>query len=93
MATAPDTVRRLRLGAVYAGVRDRNPKAAAARSLADAVASRVPAAGLLPDPQVQLGFMNYALPALRPMDRLGMVQVQVMQMLPLGGKLPLSGRI
>lgn len=91
-SAAVDTAR-LRLGAVYAGVRERNPKAAAARSLADAVATRVSAAGLLPDPQVQLGFMNYELPALRPMDQLGMVQLQVMQMLPLAGKLPLSARI
>ncbi len=88
-----DTAPRLRLGTVYAGVRERNPKAAAARSLAEAVAARVPASGLLPDPEVQLGFMNYELPALRPMELLGMVQLQVMQMLPLGGKLPLSRRI
>jgi outer membrane protein TolC len=88
-----DTVPRLRLGTVYAGVRDGNPKAAAARALAQATAARVPAAGLLPDPEVQLGFMNYELPALRPMATLGMVQLQVMQMLPLGGKLPLSSRI
>jgi outer membrane protein TolC len=78
---------------VYGAVRDRNPKAAAARALAEAFEARVPAAGLLPDPEVQLGFMNYDLPSLRPMDPLGMVQLQVMQMLPLGGKLPLSGRI
>lgn len=88
-----DTALRLHLGSVYDGVRDRNPKAAAARSLAEAVEARVPAAGVLPDPEVQLGFMNYSLPGLRPMDPLGMVQLQVMQMLPLGGKLPLSTRI
>jgi outer membrane protein TolC len=92
-ATVRDSVPRLRLGAVYDGVRERNPKAAAARSLADAYGARVPASGLLPDPEVQLGFMNYELPGLRPMDPLGMVQLQVMQMLPLGGKLPLAGRI
>ena len=92
-AMVRDTVPRLRLGTVYAGVRDSNPKAAAARALAQATAARVPAAGLLPDPEVQLGFMNYELPALRPMATLGMVQLQVMQMLPLGGKLPLSSRI
>jgi outer membrane protein TolC len=90
---ARDSVRLLRLGTVYAAVRDSNPKAAAARSLADAFRARVPASGLLPDPAVQLGFMNYELPGLRPMDPLGMVQLQVMQMLPLGGKLPLSSRI
>jgi outer membrane protein, heavy metal efflux system len=95
-ATTPavaDTTLRLRLGAVFAAVREQNPKAAAARSLANAVAARIAAAGTLPDPEVQLGFMNYELPSLRPMDPLGMVQLQVMQMLPVGGKLPLSGRI
>ncbi len=89
----PDTASGLRLGAVYAGIRERNPKAAAARSLADAAGARVSPAGTLPDPEVQLGFMNYRLAGLRPMDPLGMVQLQVMQMLPLGGKLPLSSRI
>ncbi len=88
-----DSVPRLRLGEVYAGVQERNPKAAAARSLADAAAARVSPAGVLPDPEVQLAFMNYKLPELRPMDPLGMVQLQVMQMLPIGGKLPLSSRI
>ena len=83
----------LRLGALYGAVGERNPRGAAARSLAEAFGARVPAAGLLPDPEVQLGFMNYELPALRPMGALGMVQLQVMQMLPLGGKLPLSKRI
>ncbi|HEX6316040.1 MAG TPA: TolC family protein [Gemmatimonadaceae bacterium] len=88
-----DSLPGLRLGAVFAAVRDQNPKVAAARALADAASARVSPAGALPDPEVQLGFMNYGLPDLRPMDPLGMVQLQVMQMLPLGGKLPLSSRI
>ena len=88
-----DTTRRLRLGAVFAAVSEGNPKAAAAQSLANAAQARIPAAGTLPDPALQLGFMNYELPSLRPMDPLGMVQLQVMQMLPVGGKLPLSSRI
>ena len=37
--------------------------------------------------------MNYTLPRLAPMPALGMTQLQVMQMLPLGGKLGLSGRV
>jgi outer membrane protein TolC len=37
--------------------------------------------------------MNYELPSLKPMDVLGMKQLQVMQMLPLGGKLGLSRSI
>lgn len=83
----------LRLGDVYAALSQRSPKAAAARALADATAARVPGATLPPDPEVQLGFMNYDPARLRPMDPLGMVQLQVMQMVPTAGKLGLSGRI
>lgn len=83
----------LRLGDAYAGVRQSNPKIAAARSLADAFRARIPGASLPPDPQLQLGFMNYTIPGLRPMDPLGMSQLQLMQMVPTAGKLGLSGRI
>jgi cobalt-zinc-cadmium efflux system outer membrane protein len=91
-AGSQDTTR-LRLGDVYAAVAERSPKIAAARYLASAADARILAASTLPDPQVQLGFMNYSLPRLGPMDPLGMVQLQVMQMVPTAGKLPLSGRI
>jgi len=37
--------------------------------------------------------MNRELPSLAPMNPLGMTQIQLMQMLPLGGKLRLAGRI
>jgi hypothetical protein len=37
--------------------------------------------------------MNYTIPGLAPMPTLGMTQLQLMQMLPLGGKLALSGRV
>lgn len=83
----------LRLGDVYAGVRQRNPKAAAARSLAEAMRARVRGAGLPADPELQLAFMNYGVRDLRPMDPLGMVQLQVMQMVPTAGKPRLSRRI
>lgn len=92
-AASRPTSQRLRLGDVYAAVAEHNPRAAAARLLATAADARVAPAGLLPDPQVQLEFMNYELPGLRPMDPLGMVQLQVMQMVPLAGKRSLSGRI
>ena len=49
---------RLRLADVYERVLSRGPKVAAARALADAAATRVTGASLLPDPEVQLGFMN-----------------------------------
>lgn len=88
-----DSATRLRLGAVYDELRKANPRIQAAEALARAARARIPAAGLPPDPQVQLGWMNYELPALKPMEVLGMTQLQVMQMLPIGGKLGLSKNI
>ncbi|HEX5971222.1 MAG TPA: TolC family protein [Gemmatimonadaceae bacterium] len=82
-----------RLGELYAAVERDNPKIAAARALVRAAQARVPAASKLPDPQFQLGFMNYSLPGLAPMQSLGMTQLQLMQMVPLGGKLSLAGRV
>jgi len=83
----------LRLESVFEELRKANPRIQAAEALARAARSRVSAAGLPPDPQVQFGWMNYELPSLKPMDVLGMKQLQVMQMLPLGGKLGLSRNI
>jgi outer membrane protein TolC len=91
--TAASAGERLRLADVYERVLSRGPKVIAARALADAAATRVTGASLLPDPEVQLGFMNYDVSRLRPMDPLGMVQLQVMQMIPTAGKRPLSGRV
>ena len=44
-----------------------------------------PGASRPPDPQFQLGSMNFALPRLALMPVLGMNQLKLMQMLPLGG--------
>lgn len=82
-----------RLGDLYAQVTSANPKVTAARALVRAAQARVPSARRPPDPQLQLGIMNRSLPGLAPMQPLGMTQLQVMQMLPLGGKLSLAGRI
>lgn len=81
----------LRLGALYAAADRANPRIAAAGALASAAAARVPGTRRPPDPQVQLGLMNRELPGLGPMDPLGMTQLQVMQMVPTGGKLGLAG--
>lgn len=89
-ATSPTT---LQLAAVYDALRERNPRVQAAEALARAARARIPSAGLPPDPQVQLGWMNYELPSLKPMEIVGMTQLQVMQMLPIGGKLGLSRSI
>jgi outer membrane protein TolC len=83
----------MRLGALYARVERANPRIAAADALVRAARARVPGARRPPDPQLQLGFMNYTLPGLAPMEPLGMTQLQLMQMLPLGGKLALAGRV
>lgn len=82
----------LRLGDVYRQVALANPRAAAARALARAAQARVPGARRFPDPALQLGIMNYSLPNLAPMQTVGMTQLQLMQMLPLGGKLALAGQ-
>lgn len=83
----------LPLSAVYEVLRQANPRIQAAGALARAARARIPGAGLPPDPQVQLGWMNYELPSLKPMEVVGMTQLQVMQMLPIGGKLGLSRNI
>ena len=89
---AQDSVPRLVLGAVYRNAREASPRAEAARALARATRARVSSAKLPPDPELQLGFMNYALPELEPMDPVGMTQLQLMQMVPTAGKLGLAGR-
>ncbi len=82
-----------RLGDLYAQVGRDNPKITAAQALVRGAQARVPGVTRPPDPQLQFGFMNYSLPGLSPMAPLGMTQLQVMQMVPLGGKLALAGRV
>ena len=83
----------LLLADVYREARESSPRLEAARAAARAARARIPSARVPPDPELQLGFMNYALPALEPTDPLGMTQLQLMQMLPLSGKLGLAGRV
>ena len=82
----------LTLDAVHALVAERSPRVRAAAALARAAAARVPGASLPADPALQLGLMNYALPDLRPDPTLGMIQLQVVQALPVPGKLGAAGR-
>lgn len=95
LAVAQDTSRApgLALGEVYHVARSQSPRAEAARALATAARARIAPAKLPPDPEIQLGFMNYAIPELSAMDAIGMTQLQVMQMVPTAGKLRLSGRV
>jgi outer membrane protein TolC len=81
------------LSEVYRQVARANPRVMASQAAARAAQARVAGAYRPPDPRLQFGLMNYSLPALAPMATVGMAQLQVMQMLPLGGKLGLSGRI
>ena len=64
-----------------------SPRIIAATAAARAAAQRVPTTTRPPDPQFQLGWMNYGLAGLRPMTPVSMRQVQVMQMLPVAGRL------
>lgn len=81
----------LRLGAVLDAVERTHPRLDAARAIARAARARVPGVTRPPDPQLQLGWMNYELFSLKPMDGIGMTQLQLMQMVPLPGKLRLAG--
>src|SRR5512141_2682546 len=83
----------LRLADLYALAARSSPRIEAATAQARAAGARIASAERPPDPQLQLGFMNRSLPSLRPMDPLGMTQIQVMQMIPTPGKLGLAGRI
>lgn len=81
----------LSLHALYAAVDRANPRVRAASELARAAAARVSGATKPPDPELQLGFMNYSLPRLSPDETLGMRQLQIMQIVPLPGKLAAAG--
>lgn len=84
----------LRLDDVYRVVRERNPRLQAASAIVRARRALEPGAGLPPDPQVELGAMNFSLPGFSfDMPTSMFPSIQVMQMLPLFGKLGLSERI
>lgn len=89
-----DTSRQtLSLAAIYQRLQLRSPRFAAARAQADAARARIPGARRLPDPQVQLGAMNYRVPAFAPMETIGMLQLQVMQMVPIAGQRGMRGQM
>jgi outer membrane protein TolC len=84
----------LQLQDVYRAAEERNPRLKAAGAVVDARRAMEPAAGLLPDPEIQVGAMNFSLPGLSADMPNSMVpSIQLMQMLPLFGKLGLSERI
>ncbi len=77
----------LTLAEVRAEADRSSPRLQAAAAAARAADRRVLPSTRPPDPVVQLGWMSYALPDLRPMAPLAMRQLQVMQMLPVAGRL------
>ncbi len=81
----------LRLSTLLEAVERTHPRLDAARALERAARAKIAGATRPPDPQLQLGWMNYELFSLKPMEGIGMTQLQLMQMLPLGGKLRLAG--
>ena len=84
----------LQLREVYAEAQARNPMLQAAQAAVRARAAMESSARTLPDPQLQLGVMNFGLPGLETDMPTSMApSVQAMQMLPFPGKLKLSGRI
>jgi outer membrane protein TolC len=93
IAASPRDSSVLRLATLYELAARRSPQLEAARALARAAAARIPSTKRPPDPELQIGFMNRSLPSFAPMDPLGMTSLQVMQMLPLNGKLALTGRV
>lgn len=90
--TAPAGV--LTLQEVLDAARTSNPRLLALRSVADATGAREPTASTLPDPMLQLGIMNVALPDFSANMMTSMApSVQVMQMVPFPGKLSLRGEV
>jgi outer membrane protein TolC len=81
------------LNAVYEAVDRTSPRIRAATELSRAAATRVAGATKPPDPELQLGLMNYNVPRLTPDATLGMRQLQLMQMVPLPGKLAAAGDV
>lgn len=93
VARPGSAVEEVTLADLYARLARHSPRVTAARALADAARARIPGVRRPPDPQLQFGLMNYRVPALAPMEAIGMKQLQLMQMLPVAGKLSLSGRV
>ena len=85
---------RLSLSEVYELARDRNPMLTAAGARVEAAAAREPAAGLPPDPMLQVGVMNFSLWDFETdMPNSMAPSIQATQKLPFPGKLGLSEEI
>jgi len=83
----------LTLQSVYAQLDQGTPRVAAALASARAAEARIDPARRPPDPELQLGLMNRRLPGFGLDDVLGMNQIQLMQMIPIAGKLGLAAQV
>ena len=84
----------LRLRAAIELARERSPRLRAAREMVEAVRAREPGAGLLPDPTLQVGVANLAIPELSATMPASMAPTfQVAQRFPLAGKLSLRSEM
>lgn len=76
-----------RLADLLAAVEARSPELAAAKAEQLAAQARVGPLSRLPDPRFQVGLMNRSLPGFGKRSPLAMDQIQLMQMVPVPGKL------
>ncbi|HSE52025.1 MAG TPA: TolC family protein, partial [Gemmatimonadales bacterium] len=76
-----------RLADLLAAVEARSPELAAAKAEQLAAVARVGPVSRLPDPRMQLGLMNRSLPGFGKRSPLAMDQIQLVQMVPVPGKL------
>ena len=84
----------LRLGELVRMAGERNPRIRAAQKRVEATRSREPGSGLPPDPTLQVGVMNLALPEFSANMPASMAPtVQAMQRFPIAGKLSLREEI
>ncbi len=84
----------LRLRAAIELARERSPRLRAAREMVEAVRAREPGAGLLPDPTLQVGVANLAIPEFSATMPASMAPTfQVAQRFPLAGKLSLRSEM
>lgn len=83
----------LSLSAVYQTIDAGTPRIAAAQAAARAAEARIGPARRPPDPELQFGLMNRSLPGFGLDEVLGMNQIQLMQMVPIAGKLGLAARL
>jgi outer membrane protein TolC len=80
----------LKLEEVLELAREVSPRVRAALEMVEAARAREPGAGLLPDPNLQVGVMNLALPEFSATMPASMAPTfQAMQRIPIAGKLPL----